>query len=230
VDVPIEFPPAPDPDPYRDPIALALLSEVYDKGEEASAGGITRRAGIAAADFRARYATLEDCALDCFERFIADYKRRVGIAFNSRSSWRDSLRAAAVATADFMEENPELVSFGMTGVLQLNSELARVRREETFVFCAELIDRGREEPGCTVGENEPAAMFAIGSIIQLLTYRLHNDEPVEAHTMIPEMMFAVVRSYLGEEVAREELEISAETGRASFSGRGDGVTSAPQGT
>jgi AcrR family transcriptional regulator len=215
VDVPIELPAAPDPDPYRDPISLAVVSEVCERGERASADGVIARAGITPAEFHARFTTLEDCALDTFERVIADYKRRIGEAFNSRSGWRDSLRAAAYATADFMDQKPETLHYGMTGVLQLKSELARVRREETFIFCGELIDRGREEPGCLVGANEPVAMFAIGSIIQLLTYRMQSGEPIEAQAMVPEMMFAVVRTYLGEEVAREELEFPADAYRAS---------------
>jgi AcrR family transcriptional regulator len=215
VDVPIELPPAPAPDPYRDPLSRALVSEVCERGEHASVAGVIARAGISAEEFRARFATLEDCALDTFERIIADYKRHIGEAFNSETSWRDSLRAAAYATTDFMDAHPEPLNFGMTGVLQLKSELARVRREETFVFCADLIDRGREEPDCRVAADEPAAMFAIGSIMQLLTYRLQSGEPVEARSTVPEMMFAVVRSYLGEEVAREELEIPADAGRSS---------------
>jgi hypothetical protein len=83
--------------------------------------------------FAQRYASLEDCAPDSYERFIACYERRVGLAFNSHSDWRSSLRAAAYETADWMEENPDLVSFGMAGVLTMKSELARVRREEVFV-------------------------------------------------------------------------------------------------
>lgn len=219
MDVPIELPPPPDPDPYRDPLSLAVVSEVCEHGERASVDGVIARAGVSAADFRARYATLEDCALDTFERVIADYKRRIGQAFNSRTGWRDSMRAAAYATADFMEANPEALNFGMTGVLQLKSELARVRREEVFTFCADLIDRGREEPGCQVSEGEPAAMFAIGSIMQLLTYRMQSGEPIEAYATVPEMMFAVVRSYLGEEVAREELQIPADARRAPIDQR-----------
>ncbi len=206
MDVPVELPPAPDPDPYRDPLSLAVISEVCERGERASADGVIARARISVDDFRLRSTTLEECALETFERVIADFKRRVGEAFNSKAGWRDSLRAAAYATADFMETHPEPLNFGMTGVLQLKSELARVRREETYVFCAELIDRGREEPECRLSEGDPAAMFAVGSIMQLLTYRLQNGEPIEAHAMVPEMMFAVVRTYLGEEVAQEELE------------------------
>jgi hypothetical protein len=202
----VEVPPAPDPDPYRDPLSLGVVEEVFERGRQASVAGVIARSAVPAKEFHRRYDSLEDCALDAYERFIASFKRRVGEAFNAGSDWRDSLRAAAYETADFMEESPALVGFGMTGVLQMNSELCRVRREEVFAFCADLIDRGRTEPS-DVEADEAAAMFAIGSIIQLLTFRLQSGGPVEPHAIVPEMMYAVVRAYKGEDVAREELSL-----------------------
>jgi AcrR family transcriptional regulator len=207
MEIPVKLPPAPSPDPYADPLSLAVVDEVFEREERADVAGLIARAGIPASDFYARYTTLEDCALDSFERFIAAYERRVGMAFNAPSDWRSSLRAAAYESADFIEENRALAHFGVAGVLQLNSELLRVRREEVIVFCGGLIDLGRTEPSDV--EPEPgAAMFAVGSIIQLLTYRLQSDGLVEPHAIVPEMMYAVVRTYKGEEVAREELELS----------------------
>ncbi len=220
MDAPVELPPVPDPDPYRDALSLAVVQEVFERGEQASAAGVIARAGVPARDFHDRYVTLEDCALDSYERLIAAFKRRVGGAFNSRSSWRDSLRASAYETADFMEESWALINFGITGVLQMHSELCRVRREEVFVFCGGLIDLGRTEPS-EIEPDESAAMFAIGSIIQLLTYRLQSSGPVEPHAIVPEMMYAVVRAYKGEEVAREELELTRSTPCASASSASD---------
>jgi hypothetical protein len=207
---PIDLPPAPDPDPHQDPLALAVVAEVADRGEGADVTGLLARAGVESDEFAARFATLEDCAVDSYERYIADVERRVGVAFNSRPDWRSSLREAAYEMADFMDENPKLVRFGMTGVLGMKSEIARVRREEVIVFFGELIDLGRYEPGAEVGEDKAAAMFAIGSIVQLLTHRLQGGGRIEPHAIVPEMMFRVVRTYLGEDVARAELSLTRD--------------------
>jgi hypothetical protein len=215
VDAPVELPRPPDPDPYRDPLSLAVVQEVFERGERASSAGVIARSGVPAHEFYERYRTLEDCALDSYERFIAAFKRRACGAFNAQVDWRDSIRAAAYETADFMEESPALLGFGITGVLQMKSELARVRREEVFVFCGGLIDLGRTEPS-PIEADESAAMFAIGSIVQLLTYRLQSGGPVEPHAIVPEMMYAVVRAYKGEEVAREELELSRPAPARAF--------------
>lgn len=188
---------------------MAVVAEVLERGELAGAGGVAERVGQSAESFYAVYGSIEECAVDALELFIDAFKRRVGRAFNSQPGWRRSLRAAAYETADFMEENPELLRFGITGVLQVKSELARVRREELFVFCAGLIDRGRTEPNALVDDDGSAAAFAVGSIAQLLTHRMQSGVPIEPHAIVPEMMFAVVRLYLGEEAAREELEASS---------------------
>jgi AcrR family transcriptional regulator len=204
---PIQLPPPPDRDPYSDPLVLALIAEVAEHGQRTSVASVLARAGVSEEEFARRYDSLEDFAVEAYEQFIIALERRIGIAFNSQAEWRDSLRAAAYEMADFMEEDPKLVRIGMIEVLRMKSEIARVRREELFGFFGELIDRGRDEPGAQVGDGQVAAMFAIGSIMQLLTHRLQEGAPIEPHATVPEMMYAVVRTYLGEEIAREELSL-----------------------
>ena len=158
---------------------MAVASEVTQRGQEASVAGVLERSGVPASAFARRYATLEDCALEVYERFIAAYERRISLAFNAYSDWRSALRAAAYETADWIEEYPDVTSFGATGVLGLRDELARVRREEVFLFGAALIDLGREDPDSQIDDDDTsAAMFAIGSIIQSLTHRLQTKGPL----------------------------------------------------
>lgn len=206
---PIELPPAPDPPPRDDPVVCALIAEVVERGYDgATVAGVIRRAGVSREEFAQRYESLEDGALDAFERWIADFKLRVGTAFNLQADWPSALRAAAYATAEWMEENPPVVSFGMVEVLKLPGEMGRVRREETFAFCAEMIDRGRSagpDPGAIP---DAAPTFAIGAITQLLTHRLQEGAAIEPRGVIPEMMNRVVGIYLGAEAA--ELEWTAE--------------------
>jgi hypothetical protein len=203
----IAMPPPPDPDPYLDPLALAVVAEIVERRDLATVSGVLSRGGVWAEEFVDRFRTLEDCALDAFERFIASFERRVVAAFNAQSDWRSSLRAAAYEVADFVETDPVLTQFALIGVLGMNSEMARVRREEVLIFGADLIDLGRNEPGADVGDDEVAATFAIGTIVQVLTHRIRECEPLEPHAIVPEIMYRVVRPYLGEEAAREELEL-----------------------
>jgi hypothetical protein len=209
----IELPPAPDPDPFGDPLALAVVQEVFEQGKAASEAGVISRAGVPPAAFSERYTTIEDCAGHAYERFIADYERRIGKAFNAHPDWRTSLRAAAYESADFIHGNPELTGFGMTGVLQMKSERARLLREDLFVFCADLIDLGRTEPGSRAPVDGSGATFAIGSILQLLTHRLQTRADFDPYKIVPEMMYSIVRVYLGDAAAEEELSVPRDSVR-----------------
>jgi AcrR family transcriptional regulator len=198
----------PDSNPFADPIAVAIVDVVAERGyAAASIEEAIERARVTRAEFDRRFTGKEDCALQVLEAFIADFKWRISTAYCSYSDWRTSLRAAAHATADWMEEAPNLIRFGVLEVLNMESEMARVRREEAFVFCAGLIDDGRVEAPDPDAVPASAPMVAAGSIIQLLTHRLQKGGEIDPRGTVPEMMYQVVRVYLGEEVAREELTL-----------------------
>lgn len=181
-----------------------MTDVVAERGYEATTvDAVLDRAGVARSEFDERFAGKEDCALKTLEAFIADFEWKVGGAYAAFGDWRTGLRAAAYACADWLVEVPNLVRFGLVEVMKADSDMPRVRREEAFRFCAALIDGGRAEAVEPVGES--TAVVAIGSIIQLLTQRMQIGAAVSAHEIVPQMMYAVVRPYLGEEAAREEL-------------------------
>lgn len=205
----IELPPPPAWDPHSDPLAVAVVSETTERGYTAvSVADVCRRAGVARKEFDGRFADLDDCALQTFEALIALFERRVGGAFNRHRDWRTALRAAAYETADWMEEDPRLIRFGMTEVLHMESEMGRVRREGAFVFCAQMIDAGRGFAPDPNAVPETVSSLAVGSILQLLSHRLQAGAVTRPHAIIPELMFGVVRAYLGEEAAKEELTLA----------------------
>jgi AcrR family transcriptional regulator len=202
---PIELPPPPEPDPRTDPIAIAVVAELVENGYEGTTvESVVRRAGVSPEQFESRYEDLDHCALGAFELFIAEFKLRVGGAFNQEADWPSALRAAAYTTADWMEEIPEVVSFGMVEAMKVPGEMVRVRREETFEFCAQMIDRGREVSSDPEAIPAATKTFAIGAITQLLTHRLQEGADVNPREVIPEMMSRVVGIYLGPEAAEAE--------------------------
>jgi AcrR family transcriptional regulator len=205
---PIDLPEAPDPEPHGDPLSVAVMGEMADHGYPGlTIEGVLARAGISRADFELRYGSLEECVLDTLERLTASTSRQVGKAFNRHSDWRRALRAAAYEVADLAGENPRSVKFGMVEVLRMENEMARVKREEMFVFCAQMVERGREAAPDPQVVPEGAAIVATGSIIQLLTRRLQEGVEIDYQESARESIYGVVRAYLGEEAAREELEI-----------------------
>jgi AcrR family transcriptional regulator len=194
------------PDPFADPVATALVEVIAERGYEATdIDAVIRRAAVSPAEFRRRFADKEDCVQQVYEAFIADFLWHVRRAYDAAPGWPDALRAAAYAAADWMDEHPATARFGGVEILRARNEAVRLRREEVFLYCASLIDRGREvapDPGAVP---EMAPMMAIGAIAMILTRRMQKGEDLETDRMVPEMMYQAVRPYLGEEIAREEL-------------------------
>lgn len=225
---PMELPPAPWPDPLRDPLSRALVAVAVERGYGATTiAAVIDRAGVSRSEFDRRHAGLDACAVDTAGRLIAAFKRRAGAAFNSQADWRSGLRLAAYEAADWMEEYSETVTFGTAEVLHVGDEMARVGREEVFLWCAEMIERGREAapPGSVP---EGASAMAIGSILQLLSHRLQEGAEIRPYEAVRESLYGVIRIYLGEEAAREELTLP-RPGEAPGDRDGDGARRASEG-
>jgi AcrR family transcriptional regulator len=195
------------PDPFTDPLASALVEIVAERGYEATdVDAVIARAGITMAEFRARFADKEDCVQQVFEGFIEDFLMQVRGAFEAEERWPTSLRAAAYATTDWIDDHPATARFGMVDVLAARNEMIRVRREEIFVYCAGLIDAGRALAPEPAAVPESAAVMAIGAVVQIVARRMQTGGDLELGRLVPELMYGAVRPYLGEEAARAELD------------------------
>jgi AcrR family transcriptional regulator len=187
-------------------LPAALVEVIAERGYAATdVASVIERAGVEREEFYRRFADKEDCVQRVFEAFVEDSLWEVRGAFDAQTSWRDALRAAAYAAADWMNEHPRTARFGGVDVLYVRNEMIRVRREEVFQYCAGLIDRGRAEVPDPGAVPEAAPIMAIGAVAQILTQRMQQSEDLETWRMVPELMSRAVLPYLGEEAAREEL-------------------------
>jgi AcrR family transcriptional regulator len=190
-------------------LAVAVLDLSAERGyQNVTVADLCERSGIEVAEFRRRFADREECARDCLTAFIADFEARIGAVYDRHLDWRTALRATAYECADWAEEHPNLLRFGAIGLLEARDEMMRVQREEAFRFCASLIDGGRAAAPDPAAVPDSAPVVGIGAIMNLAGHRLQKGEPLEVHAIVPEMMYLVVRPYLGEAVAREELALS----------------------
>jgi AcrR family transcriptional regulator len=191
---------------FAHPLATALLAVVHERGyEAATVEEILARAGISRADFDRRFAGKEDVTLRVFEAMIDDYVGRVGRAFAAAPPWPASLRAAAYETARWILAHPDGTWFGMVGVLEAG-DMALVRREEVFRWAASLIDRGRELASEPEAVPRAAPLIAVGAMVDGLRRQQQRELKVRVE-VVPRLMYASVRPYLGEVAARRELTI-----------------------
>jgi AcrR family transcriptional regulator len=190
---------------FDHPLSAAVIEVVAERGyQEASIEEIVARADVAPEEFDRLFAGKADAVLQVFEAYIDNFKRRAGGAYDSAGRWPDSLRAAAHELLAWIEDHPHAYRFGMVEVLSAG-EMARVRREELFTWCAGLIDAGREVAPDPDAVPEAAALAAIGAVVETLTFHAAGRVDASLTELGPELMYWAVRPYLGDEVARAEL-------------------------
>jgi hypothetical protein len=200
------IPPLPEPDPFTDPLAVAVIDLIFERGYElVDERSIAERAGTTLAEFHARFADRQDATVQTFEACRQDFEWTIGTAYAGGADWREGLRAAAWAVADYIEKHPRLIHACVIELLKAKNEMLRVVRENILLYGATVIDRGRAEVADPSLVPAGAALMAEGSIAQLLTQRLQKGEPVAPYEMVPQMLYLSVRPYVGEEAAQEEL-------------------------
>jgi AcrR family transcriptional regulator len=192
---------------FEHPITGAVMAVIRERGyESADVAEFTERAGMSRPEFDRHFTGKADLTLRVFEAVIDDFEERARSAYESRATWPDNLRAAAYETVRWIVRNPDSAWFGMVGVLEAG-DMALVRREEVFKWCASLVDAGRAvapDPG-SVPRSAP--LMAIGAIVEMLRRQQEGSLDADPVASVPRLMYSAVRPYLGEEAARRELEI-----------------------
>lgn len=192
---------------YLHPLSAAVVAVVAERGfSAATVEEIAARAGLARDDFLRLFDDKTDAVVRVFDAYVEDFKGKVLSAYEGGATWPDGLRNAAYATMRWMIEHPEGTRFGMVSALEAG-ERARLVREQVFIWCAGLIEDGRKVAPDPAAVPEGAALMAIGAIVELLTRQLQGTIDADPVETVPKMMYGAIRPYLGEEIARRELDI-----------------------
>jgi AcrR family transcriptional regulator len=190
---------------FEHPLAAAVIEVVAVRGfADASVAEILARADVPREEFDLLFTGKADAVLRVFESYIDDFKRRVGSAYRSTPSWPDNLRAVAYEFVSWIEDHPYAYEFGMLRILDAG-EMARLRREEVFTWCAGMIDAGREvapDPGAVP---QAAPLIAVGAVVDMATRHAAHELEADPWATVPQLMYAAVLPYLGEDLARAEL-------------------------
>jgi AcrR family transcriptional regulator len=195
--------------PFADPLVLATIEVVVERGYLAAGWEeIAERAGPEEAGRAWRFAGKEDCVLWVLEELTRPLAQEIEIAFETCSDWRDALRAAGYTAARWMEDHPAAACFVLVEVLGARGRAVRARRQEFLERCAALIDC---DPTAVGRRPTRRALVAFAVIVEALSARIAGGEPMRTEELVPELMYKTVRSYLGEDAAREELGLRPPT-------------------
>jgi AcrR family transcriptional regulator len=199
---------APATSPQRARIRAAAMALVLEHGfERTSAEMIAARAGVSVADFNRQFADPRDCCLQVYLANIAEFDRIVFAAADRERGWRRRLRAAGYAALRYVRDRPQEARFNFIEMLE-GGEEAQAYRDRYVKRIVDLIDAGRQELAQPDSVSRAVAEGAFGSVYEFLVKQFQDGGDIDhIDRFVPELMYIVVRPYVGHEAARQELAI-----------------------
>ena len=156
--------------------------------------------------FERHYEDLEDCFCRIYTEMRDDYMLRVAGEFAEPAPWREQMRRAAYVTLDYLREDLARARITFVEVLYAGDR-AKLIRDEAMQGLFALVDQGRNEPTAPAGLSRFTAEAIGSAVYQRIQTAIEKEELDAFEDGVREMMYMVVLPYLGEEAAREELEI-----------------------
>lgn len=191
------------PGQERQHVLDAYIALVAERGYEcASIAAVVERAGLDEAAFERHFSDREDCFVAAWEHLTALYMQASFAAYETKDTWREQVRALGLALIGYLAEHPDQARVlaemppGPRAWAVLN------RNIETFV---ELIDLGRQEMDDPDSLTRATAEGLAGAVHEQLISHTSRGEHETLETLVGPLMYMVVRPYLGDEVALEEL-------------------------
>jgi AcrR family transcriptional regulator len=191
----------------RERIAAALVDLCFERGYRATTEEmLLDRAGVDRTAFVHHFTDLENCFCEVYKELLDQMTADVVEAVLGEATWRDRLRAAAYAMADYVTEDEKRTHFTIVEV-RTAGDRALFIMGQAYDRLFDLIDEGRRQPGAR-GSTTRATAEAIGGTLffqMFSSYEAGSADAVRAR--IPELMYLAVLPYLGPEAAEEELRM-----------------------
>jgi len=189
----------------RDRIVEAFIGVVAERGYRAtSLEPVLARAEVDEEAFRRHFADEKACFRAAWEFVSARYMPNAVGAFESATGWRWQMRALSHAILDYLTEHPDhariLFAEGPTP-----DEPVRTPLDPNVEVFVGLIDRGRLEMDDPDAVTRATAEGLAGAANERIALAIRRNADHELPQLLPQLMFLIVRPYLGDEVAGEEL-------------------------
>jgi AcrR family transcriptional regulator len=192
--------------PRRARIREAVLELVDEHGMEATTVEmVLTRSALERAAFDRLFSDLTDCYVQIYMANMEEFDRAVYEAADRHERWRDRLRAAAYASAWWIEDHPLQTRFDMVHMLGAG-DIAQAYRDRHFQRIVDLVDEGRSELDDPSSVTREVAIGVFGAIYQSLLKQTHEQRNLGSlESFVPELMYIAVRPYVGHGAAMEEL-------------------------
>jgi AcrR family transcriptional regulator len=189
----------------RDRVVEGFIETVADLGyNSTSLEAILARTGIDEETFHRHFAGKEECFLAAWDYVTARARPQALAAFESRDTWVEQMRAVGEALYDYATKHPAHARIVYVEG-PAAGERARERVAVTLDLYTELIDLGRHELDDPDSLTRATAEGLAGAVYEQAAVYLMRKADADLPQLVPQLMFTVVRPYLGLEEAMKEL-------------------------
>ena len=200
----------------RSRILEAMRATVAEHGyQDASVADVIKRAGVSRKTFYAQFDDKEDCFVVAYDEHVRRLQALVLDAFDAQDEWIPALRAGLTALLNALAYDPALARFCFVDVLAAGPKAAE-RRNEAMRALEQILELGRREQGSSDGSApSPRALGTsmVGGLSEVLYQEIVAGRAERLPEQVPELMYALVLPFEGQEVA--ERELSREPRRAT---------------
>lgn len=164
---------------------------------------VIKRARMSRKTFYDSFANCEDCMVAMFDCGV-EWARGALLDAAREESWQEQVRAALAAILQLIDAERGLARFCLVDGLGGGERMLK-RRAEVIAELAAAIDSRSDRAS---GAHEPAPITAegtVGAVAHILHTRLYSGAGEPVSNLLGELTSIVVRPYLGDAVAREEL-------------------------
>jgi AcrR family transcriptional regulator len=189
----------------RTRIFESFIEVVAERGYKATPlDAVLARAGIDEAAFHRYFADADACFRAAWDYISEGYMAKALAAYESEAGWRERIRAVGRAMLAYLTEHPHhariLFIEGPTP-----GERALAPLDPNIDVFIELIDSGRLEMDDPDSLTRATAEGLAGAVDERIAVCLLRGADEQLPGLLPELLYLVVRPYLGTEAAVEEL-------------------------
>lgn len=163
------------------------------------------RAGVSRKTFYDIFSGREDCFVALLEETVAQAAIVAGGAYYESRNWRAGIRSALGRLLLLMEREPALARLWLVEAVKCGDR-ALARRAQAVGHLANLIGEGRASSKSAYEPPSAVAEGVVGGVLEILHSRVLSSPDAPLTELLGPLMYVIVLPYLGERVARAELD------------------------
>lgn len=186
----------------------AMRAAVCEHGyAEASVADVIKRAGVSRKTFYAQFTDKEACFLEIYDAHMERLQALTTDAFDAQDEWAPSLRAGLTALLAALAYDPPMARYCFVDVLAAGPHAAQRRNEAMRALerILELSGPGRDAAEDGAALPRALGMSMVGGLGEVLYQEIVAGRAEQLPQLLPELMYALVLPFEGQEAAEREL-------------------------